>query len=322
MKHKDYSSTYMSRSTELEDHISVKGFDFEKFKGEDFDKAAFFDSFLSTGFQATELGKAIEICKEMVASDSKIYVSMTGNVISSGLRDVIVYLVKHGFVAGIVTTAAGVEEDVIKSLGDFKIGSFSASGRGLFEAGVGRIGNIFVPNSRYLDFERFMTDFFSKFEDKKVLSPSFITYELGKMLPKSSFLHWASKLGVPVFCPGIIDGSLGDIAYFQNQRSKFAIDVVSDHKKIIDEALLVKSAGAILLGGGISKHYLLNSQIFRDGLDYAVYINVAEEAFGSDSGGNEEEAKSWAKIRIDGSHVKVKCDFTIAFPLIVAAAFS
>lgn len=43
----------------------------------------------------------------------------------------------------------------------------------------------------------------------------------------------------------------------------------------------------------------------RNGADYAVYINTAQEFDGSDSGARPDEAVSWGKIRMDAQPVKV-----------------
>ena len=66
---------------------------------------------------------------------------------------------------------------------------------------------------------------------------------------------------------------------------------------------------------------MLNAHIFRDGDDYAVYLTTAQEFDGSDSGGNIEEAITWAKVKVNAPAVKVVRDATITFPLLVAGAF-
>ena len=63
----------------------------------------------------------------------------------------------------------------------------------------------------------------------------------------------------------------------------------------------------------------------RNGADYAVYINTGQEFDGSDSGARPDEAVSWGKIRSaarGGQSVKVYCDATIIFPIIVANTFA
>src|SRR5262245_10193177 len=99
-------------------------------------------SFATTGFQASNLGRAIELIRQLVGCRRPIYLSFTGNIISSGLREVVAFLAKHRYVSAIVTTASGIEEDAIKAMGSFLLGSFETSGADLRERGQYRIGNI------------------------------------------------------------------------------------------------------------------------------------------------------------------------------------
>ena len=43
----------------------------------------------------------------------------------------------------------------------------------------------------------------------------------------------------------------------------------------------------------------------RNGADYAVFVNTAQEFDGSDSGARPDEAVSWGKIKVDARPVKV-----------------
>lgn len=45
----------------------------------------------------------------------------------------------------------------------------------------------------------------------------------------------------------------------------------------------------------------------RNGADFSVYVNTAQEFDGSDSGARPDEAVSWGKIRMDATPVKVGC---------------
>lgn len=302
-------------------------------KGYDFDQPFNFDEFLkayaSTGIQAANLGQAIKITNNMIDDKATIFLSCTSNMGSSGIRDIIAYLLKHKCVHALVMSAGGVEEDVIKTLRPFVAGSFDASGSGLANRGVGRIGNIFAPYERYLHFEKFIDPFLERVyqeqqETKHVHTPSEFLKKLGlELTDERSFLYWAAKNDIPVFCPALTDGAIGDLLIFARQRHKdFMIDLVGDSEKIYRFALEQEKTGAIFLGGGVSKHYTMNANIFRDGLDYAVYVTTASEFDASDSGGNPQEAMSWFKLKADAPHVKLVCDASIAFPLIVAGSFA
>ena len=307
----------------------IKGYNFEQ----KFDFEKFIESYLHMGFQGSNLGRAFRILEEMVEEKKrgnlKIWMSFTGNMISSGNREVIKYLVKNEIIDGITTTAAAVEEDIIKCIKPFHLGAFDIQGKFLFDECIGRIGNILVPYDRYLYFERFFNDFFAKLlKEFKVPCTYEITKEIGlyskehestKEKHKESFLYWAAKNNVPVFCPGITDGAIGDMSAFLKRKNKdFAIDVVKDHYTITNLMQNTDKAASIILGGGIAKHYLLNAALFRDGFDYSIYITTANEYDGSDSGGNQEEAISWAKINPNAQRVKIVADATLIFPLLIA----
>jgi deoxyhypusine synthase len=320
-KHLQYSPR---ETMTLEGYPIIEGYDFEK--GLNF--SAFLKAYAKTGFQATHLAQGIEIVKTMQREKAIIFLSYTSNMVSSGNREIIKYLVKNKKVDVLVTSAGGIEEDIIKSLKPFVLGQFEVPGRMLFEHGVNRTGNIFVPNDRFAYFDKFMQEFFDRIytiqkEKKQIFCPKDLIRELGFAInDEKSILYWAAKNDIPVFCPGIIDGSLGDLIFFYKQsHPDFLLDVTKEMKDIVTLVLNAEKTGGIILGGGISKHFTLNANIFKEGFDYVVYINTAQEFDGSDSGARVEEAITWGKVKVDAPHVKIHCDATIAFPLLVAGGF-
>ena len=140
---------------------------------------------------------------------------------------------------------------------------------------------------------------------------------------EESIYYWAWKNKIRVYCPAIQDGALGDNIYFFNSKNEnFKIDIVRDVKDFNDTTVGLVKSGVIVLGGGVVKHSILNANMLRNGADYAVYINTAEEYDGSDSGALPEEAVSWGKILPNAKSVKVFGDATILFPLLVAESFA
>ena len=302
----------------------IKGYDFSK--GLDYDKLL--EHYSTTGFQATHLAKAISIIKEMRKAKARIFLGYTSNMITSGLRDIIRYLVEKKYVDVLVTTTGGVEEDIMKCMEPFLVGDFEAKGALLRKKGINRTGNIFVPNDRYCKFEDFCILLLEKLYQRQknenvIQTPSSFIWELGEAIKdKSSIYYWAQKNKIPVFCPAITDGSIGDMIYFfKYKRPEFLMDVSDDIVKMNNLTMEVKKTGIIILGAGVVKHHICNANMFRNGADYAVYINTAQEFDGSDSGARPDEAVSWGKILPNANTIKVFCDATIAFPLIVSKAF-
>ena len=325
---KDVGKEHVLRDSDTPDPIGlpeVHGYDFNK--GVHYDKLL--DSYLTTGFQATHLAKAIEIIKQMRKEKCTIYLGYTSNMVSSGLRDIFRFLVEHKMVDVLVTTAGGIEEDIIKCIKPFFIGEFSMAGKELREKGINRAGNILIPNSRYCSFEYFFIPLIKTMAEEqkktgKVHAPSDLIWRLGKTInDKASIYYWAHKNNIPIFCPALTDGSMGDMLYFYSyENPDFKIDDIQDIRKLHDITITAKKTGLIILGGGVVKHHILNSNMMRNGTDYAVYINTGQEFDGSDSGARPDEAVSWGKILPGAQSVKVFGDATILFPLIVAKTFA
>ena len=164
-------------------------------------------------------------------------------------------------------------------------------------------------------------------DGKTLWTPSTVISRLGREIDDpSSFCYWAAKNRIPVFCPALTDGSLGDMLYFHSYKNPpgLCIDIVADVRRVNDEALKAspRKTGLVILGGGLPKHHVCNANLMRNGADFAVFVSTAQEFDGSDSGARPDEAVSWGKIRADARPVKVHCDATIAFPLLVSQTFA
>jgi len=129
-----------------------------------------------------------------------IFLGYTSNLISSGLREVILYLVKHKHVAAIVTTAGGIEEDFIKCLGKTYLADFNLDGADLRRRGMNRIGNLVVPNDNYCKFEDWLLPILDAMlaeqkETGDVWTPSSFIRRLGKEINnEESVYYWAYKV--------------------------------------------------------------------------------------------------------------------------------
>jgi deoxyhypusine synthase len=356
------------------DAIHIHGHDFNSSR----DLDSIMSTMLTTGLQASSLGQAIEEINRMIRwrlSDdiqptlpseldqqqppppplpdnpsrvrTKIFLGYTSNLVSSGVREHIRYLVEHKMVDVVVTTAGGIEEDLIKCMGPTLLGEFSLKGADLRAKGLNRVGNMLVPNSNYCKFEDWVMPILDAMleEQKKNVSgsngnlnedgqegggtrwtPSRVIARLGQEInDPSSICYWAAKNDIPIFCPALTDGSLGDMIFFHTYKNPgLVIDIVEDIRLMNDQALKAapRKTGIILLGGGVPKHHICNANLMKNGANFAVYINTAQEFDGSDSGARPDEAVSWGKIRPEARAVKVHGDASILFPLIVSQTFA
>lgn len=307
------------------DTPDVCGYDFS---GE-FDFFAMMDSYATTGFQATHFHNAIELVREMVASESTVYLSVTSNMISCGLREIIAYLVREEYVDILITTSGALAEDTIKTAKPFKMGEWTADEATLRERGINRLGNIFVPSDRYVWLEDYLYEFFDEFfATESVRTPSEFARELGSTLDdEHSVLKQAAGHDIPIYCPALTDSEIGNFLYYYNQRTDtqtVGIETLGDYESLIDHGLQAEETGLIVLGGGLPKHQAIMTNLFRGGADRAVYISTGMEGDGSLSSAPPNEAVSWGKIKSeDGAdnYAHVESEASLVVPLLVAGAF-
>ncbi|XP_022654828.1 probable deoxyhypusine synthase isoform X1 [Varroa jacobsoni] len=344
------TTALFKRSDELPvaERVEVRGADFNT----KVDLDALMSSLMTTGFQATQLARAInEVnkmldCRERPLPDDKldtleedpfirrktsctIFFGYTSNMGSAGVRDIIRFLAQHKLVDCLVTTAGGVEEDLIKCMAPTYLGEFSLKGQELRNKGINRIGNLLAPNDNYCKFEDWIMPVLDEMlEEQKntgiTWSPSRMIARFGERIAHTdSIYYWAQKNQIPVFCPAITDGSIGDMLYFHSFRSPgLVVDLVQDIRRINSMAVKAEHSGMLILGGGVVKHHICNANLMRNGADFAVYINTGQEFDGSDSGASPDEAVSWGKIKAAAQPVKVCVDASIAFPLLVSQTFA
>lgn len=176
--------------------------------------------------------------------------------------------------------------------------------RGRANIRLNRIGNLLVPNSNYCAFEDWAVPILHQLVAEQApgpghgeegegekWSPSKIIRRLGKEIDnEESVYYWCYKVcqslvpydhtrtrlllwqgkaadvqnDIPVFCPALTDGSLGDMIYFHTYKTEtqLSIDIVQDIRRLNDMSVKAKQAGMIILGGGVCKHQIANAMLF------------------------------------------------------------
>ena len=275
------------------------------------------------GFTAGKLAVGVKILEDMVRDKKCVkFLSFTGNLVATGARGALKELVKRKLVDVVVTTCGTLDHDVARSWKDYYRGSFVMSDARLHEKNVNRLGNVLVPNASYgLIIEKKMQGLLQSLweEGAREVSSAELCSEIGKRLcNESSILHWAAKNGIPVFVPGITDGAVGYQTWLFSQDHGFKLNLLKDSGQLSDIVFSAKKSGALLIGGGISKHHTLWWNQFKDGLNYAVYISTADEWDGSLSGARPREAVSWGKISQRAKKTMIEGDASIILPIMVA----
>jgi len=274
----------------------------------------------SGGFTSTKLTAGVDIIKRMIGDEESLnFLSFPADIIATGTRGIIRDMVKEKWFDVIITTCGTLDHDLARSFKDYYHGSFDMDDAELHKKGINRLGNILVPNDSYgIIIEEKMRKFLKEINAKE-LSTYELVWELGKKLKKDSIMYWCWKNEMPMIVPGITDGAVGYQLWQYSQNHKLKIDVLKDEKLLSDLVWNAKKSGALIIGGGISKHHTLWWSQFAKGLNYAVYVTTAQEFDGSLSGARPKEAISWGKINEKAKFVNIEMDATVALPIIFAS---
>jgi len=279
----------------------------------------------SGGFVGRNLANGVEILRDMIKDRSCTkFLSFPAAPVASGLRGVLKEVVKRNLFDVIITTCGTLDHDLARLWGDYYEGSFELDDRMLYKKGYHRLGNIIVPRETYGPMlEKKLQHFFNRLYDEGIreLSSVELCKRLGQYVnDERSILYWAYKNNIPVVIPGLTDGAVGSqIWLFSQTHRDFKIDILKDEELLSDIIFKSKSTGALIIGGGISKHHVLWWNQFRGGLDYAVSVTTAIEYDGSLSGAQIKEAISWGKVKVRAKQVTIHGEATSLMPFIVAA---
>ena len=278
------------------------------------------------GFTAGKLATGLNILEKM-AKDKKCvkFISFTGNLVATGTRGALKELVKRKLVDVIITTCGTIDHDVARCWKDYYKGSFLMNDAKLRDKDINRLGNVLVPNDSYgIVIEEKMRVLLQSLwgEGMKEVSSRQLCHEIGKRVcNESSILYWAARNNIPVYVPGITDGAVGYQAWFFSQDHDFRINLLRDSGELNEIVFNAERTGALIIGGGISKHHTLWWNQFKDGLDYAIYISTADEWDGSLSGARPREAVSWGKISQKAKRIMVEGDASVILPVMASSLF-
>ena len=272
---------------------------------------------------AGRVSRACAILVDMINDDDmNIFMSLGGPLIPGGMRNIVSKMIRDGHVDLIVSSGANITHDLVEAFGGSHYRHEGKDDEELNEEGIGRIADINVGSDDFTIFEDEIIKIFEEISSKKkIVSIQELLYEIGLLVDdENSFVASAARNNVPIFAPGLIDSMMGLQLWIFTQDHDFTISAVGDMPYLSDIVFDSEKVGAILLGGGLTKHYTLASNVIKGGLDAAIQITLDRPEAGSLGGAPLEEAKSWAKAKCGSNLASVVGDVTVIFPLIYAAA--
>ena len=278
----------------------------------------------SGGFESRNLAESLDILTTMIKDDDcQKFLSLVGAIISTGLRGIVKDMIKNNWFNVVITTCGALDHDIARHFSNYNEGSFTLDDAKLADQDIHRLGNVLVPMQSYgplieEKMQLFLEEEYNK--GTREMSTEDICKMIGSHLGEDSFLYWASKNDVKVIVPGIVDGAVGSqIWMFTQKHTDFKLNITKDSDTLSGIIFKAKKSGALMLGGGISKHHTLWWNQYREGLDYAVYITTAQEFDGSLSGALVREAISWGKVTQNAKQTTIHAEITTVLPFLYSA---
>jgi deoxyhypusine synthase len=276
------------------------------------------------GFTAGKVSVGVKILERMIKMRNCLkFLSFTGNLVATGTRGVFKELVKRKLVDVIITACGTLDHDMARCWKNYYKGLFIMNDAKLHEKGINRLGNVLVPNDSYGTIIEQKTQALLESlwkEGVREVSGGQLCREIGlRCCNESSVLYWAAKNGIAVYVPGITDGAVGYQTWLFSQDHDFKLNLLKDSGELNDLVFTAKKTGALIVGGGISKHHTIWWNQFKDGLDYVVYVSTADEWDGSLSGARPREAVSWGKISAKAKRVMIEGDASLILPVMLSS---
>ncbi|MXR51081.1 deoxyhypusine synthase [Halovenus sp. WSH3] len=329
-----------------DDHPEREEFEHDPIGHADVDGAMTVDELIDqyghAGIGAAQINEAVDIYAEMLSGDVTNVFGLAGAMVPSGMRQIVADLIRDGHIDALVTTGANLTHDTIEAiggkhhhgeLGESQIDTTEYDEQ-LRDEGVDRIYNVYLPQEHFALFEEHLREeVFPPLESEGVVSIQRFTEQLGKANSEINdsedieegvgIAAAAYEHDVPVYCPAVQDSVLGLQAWMYSQTSEFSLDALSDMTGLNDVAYEADQAGAMIVGGGVPKNYVLQTMLVVPGAyDYAVQLTMDPPQTGGLSGATLDEARSWGKLEKSARNVSVYADATITLPLVVAGARS
>jgi len=305
------------------------------------------DAMETMAFSSRDLHRAASIYERMLRdTDCAVILCLAGSMVSAGLKQVFVDLIRNNMVDAIVSTGANiVDQDFFESLGfrhyiADEVLKAGTEDNTLRELMIDRIYDTLIDESELRICDDVTKQIIDSLEPRAYSSREVIQAmgayleREGKIPSKGGVdgLVWAAyEKDVPIFCPAFSDCSagFGIVAHQHERQGKpvVAFDSGKDFYELTKLKLENPTTGLLMLGGGVPKNFAQDIVVAADvlGVDasmhkYAIQITVADVRDGALSSSTLKEASSWGKVDTVYEQM-VYSEATLAVPLITGYAY-
>jgi len=272
-------------------------------------------------YNGGSLARAADIWEQMLLDkETTKFFGLAGAMVPAGMGGIVSDLIKAGHIDILVSTGANLTHDIIEAIGCRHFhGTAFCDDVELRHDEINRIYDVYLPNEAFEHFEEFMQGVFGELEPGSTISISGLLEHIGKHAT-SGILHTAARNKVPVYNPAVQDSMIGLQYWLFSQTNTVTVDAFADMPALMDRCFTAKKAGAMLVGGGVPKNFILQSMLMTpNGFSYAIQLTGDRPDLGGLSGATLDEARSWGKITEDAQAVTVYGDATITLPVLAAA---
>ena len=293
-------------------------------------------------YSARDLHRAAGIYNKMLQDpDCGVILCLAGSLISAGLRQVVVDMIRHNMVDCIVSTGANiVDQDFFEALGfhHYIAPDFLKAGMNdqqLCELHLDRIYDTLINEDELRVCDETVRDIADQLENRPYSSREFIR-EMGAWLSRNnkgtgSIIRESFHADLPIFCPAFSDCSAGfGLVAHQHARGDqphLTLDSARDFYELTQIKVRNPQTGLLMVGGGVPKNFAQDIVVAADVLGhevpmhkYAIQITVADVRDGALSSSTLKEAGSWGKVDAAAEQM-VYAEATLALPLLAGYAY-
>ena len=308
---------------------------------------ALVDAMQSMAYSSRDLARAASIYERMLRDqDCGVILCLAGSLISAGLKQIFVDLIRNNMVDAIVSTGANiVDQDFFEALGfqHYIADELCKSGTQdgiLRELMIDRIYDTLIDEEELRHCDETTEKVADSLPPRPHSSREFIRamgayLEANGKTPEKggvdSIVLAAYQKDVPIFCPAFSDCSAGfGLVAHQHKRQdkpKVSIDSAKDFYELTQLKIANPTTGLLMIGGGVPKNFAQDIVVAADILGneapmhkYAIQITVADVRDGALSSSTLKEASSWGKVDTTYEQM-VYAEATLALPLITGYAW-
>jgi deoxyhypusine synthase len=286
------------------------------------------------GFGAKQLAEAHRIWLDMLDDNSTIYLCGSGNLIPSGMRRLLAYVIKNRFVDVLVMSGTVLYHDIHETLGRNHYQAHpSMSDEELEQSEVARVGDMLANHDEYREADEWIGSVLNQLDMTRSYSIREFLHLLGRELAEiaheDGILTAAFKSRVPVYCPDVLSTelSVGIARSRFEKKNQFNFDITQDTMEMMQISQKTRNSGIITLGSTCSQNMVnmseVSSYITRTntrGHKYAVSIttdsvplDIRTPSFGG------SHTNVFGKLLKGATTAYVPSDPSISLPMLITA---